>query len=59
MDQFGVHMNFLGIKHVLAFIFALKILFQMNFYILSPDRIARTNEPKAMGFCVKNPETQG
>jgi hypothetical protein len=52
-------MNFLVIKHVLAFIFALKILFQMNFYILSPDRIARTNEPKAMGFCVKNPETQG
>jgi hypothetical protein len=59
MDPFGISMNFLGIKHVLAFIFALKILFQMNFYILSPNWTACTNEPKARGFCVKNSETQG
>jgi hypothetical protein len=52
-------MNFLGIKHVLAFIFALKILFQMDFYILSTAWTVRTNKPKARGFCVKNPETQG
>jgi hypothetical protein len=27
MDQFGVHMDFLQIKQVLAFIYALKIYF--------------------------------
>jgi hypothetical protein len=52
-------MNFLGIKYVLAFIFALNILFQMDYYILSTAWTARPNEPKDRGFCVKNPKTQG
>jgi hypothetical protein len=31
MDQFGLNMNFLGIKQVLTFIFTLKIIFYLLF----------------------------
>jgi hypothetical protein len=37
MDQFGLHMNFLGIKQVLTIIFTLKIIFiyfSLIFYFL-------------------------
>jgi hypothetical protein len=31
MDQIGVHMNFLQIKQVITFIYALKIISDINF----------------------------
>jgi hypothetical protein len=47
MDQFGLNMTFLWIKQLLAFIFTLKSIFQMNlfdFLIIWTERII-TGEP--------------
>ena len=57
MDQFGVHMNFLQIKQVLTFIYALKSISMIIFYFLkSLDRASITENSR--GFHGKCPKTQ-
>jgi hypothetical protein len=51
MDQFGLSMNFIWIKQVLAFIFTLKIYFQINFSDLPTPWSARIIPEKGRGLC--------
>jgi hypothetical protein len=55
MDQFGLSMNFLGIKQVLVIIFTLKI----NFYFIFLDFLFRSTARKILekrrGLCARTP----
>jgi hypothetical protein len=57
MDQFGLNMNFLGIKQVLVIIFVLKI----NFYFIFLDFLFSWTErkisEKGRGLCARIPKT--
>jgi hypothetical protein len=55
MDQFGLNMNFLGIKQVLVIIFTLEINFYSYLFNLSVLWTAHTNTVKPRGFCARNP----
>jgi hypothetical protein len=53
MDQFGLNMNFLGIKQVLVIIFTLKSISIFNSLISLFSGLRRTNTPKPRGFSAK------
>jgi hypothetical protein len=57
MDQIGVHMNFLQIKQVLTFIYALKSIYVIISYF--PKSLNRpSNTEKCRGWRVRIPKTQ-
>jgi hypothetical protein len=58
MDQFGITMDFLCIKQVLAFIFTLKIHFLFTFLDFLISWTGRKIKPKSRGHCATNPKTQ-
>jgi hypothetical protein len=55
MDQFGVHMNFLQFKQVLAFIFTLESIFPMNLFDFLIIWTERTITRKSKGPGAINP----
>jgi hypothetical protein len=58
MNQFGLNMNFIWIKQILAIIFILKIDFQFNFSDLQTPWIGRMKTRECRVSGVKGPKTQ-
>ena len=58
MDQFGLNMNFLGIKQVIVIIFTLKINFHICLSNFSAPWTARIKSDKCRVRYVKFPKTQ-
>ena len=58
MDQFGLEINFLGIKQVQMIIFTLKIPFHNHLSILCVLQTGRMKTGKYRGLGVKFPKTQ-
>jgi hypothetical protein len=55
MDQFGLNMNFLGIKQVLVIIFTLKIDFDIHLSNFSAFWTVRIKTDKCRGFRARIP----